>query len=351
MDFALTDAHLAALVGGLGGIALGLAARLGRFCTLGAIEDHLYGDNDHRLRMWGVAIGVAMVTTFALAGLGLVDLGSAPYLANGWNPAGHILGGLMFGAGMAMAGNCGFGALARLGGGDLRSFVIVLVMGISAYVVMSGPLAMLRIRLFPSDLFNGPEPAGIAHFLSGLTGLPASVWGLAAGIGVLVLTLRAPDFRAQTKMIIWGAVVGLAITFGWAGSTWLALTSFDAVQVQGYTFAAPLGDTILYAMTSSGMPITFAVGAVIGVWMGAFLGSLSLGHFRWEACEDPRELRRQIFGAMLMGAGAVLAMGCTVGQGLSAISVLSYGAPVTMVCIYIGAAAALRTMIAGFDLA
>lgn len=349
MDFALSDAHLAALVGGLGGVVLGLAARLGRFCTLGAIEDYLYGDNDHRLRMWGVAIGVAMVTTFALAGLGLVDLEAAPYLARGWNPAGHILGGLMFGVGMAMAGNCGFGALARLGGGDLRSFVIVLVMGISAYVVMSGPLAFLRVRIFPQDLFAGPDPAGIAHFFASLTGLPVAVWGLLAGIGLLVLTLRAPDFRAERKLIAWGGAVGLAVTFGWAGSTWLADISFDAVPVQSYTFAAPLGESILYAMTSSGMPITFAIGAVVGVWAGAFLGSLSLGHFRWEACEDPRELRRQIFGAMLMGAGAVLAMGCTIGQGLSAISVLSYGAPITMVCIFLGAAAGLRTMIAGFD--
>ena len=61
-----------------------------------------------------------------------------------WNPAASVIGGLMFGYGMALAGNCGFGALARFGGGDVRSFVIVLVMGVSTYVVLQGPLAALR---------------------------------------------------------------------------------------------------------------------------------------------------------------------------------------------------------------
>jgi len=85
------------------------------------------------------------------------------------------------------------------------------------------------------------------------------------------------------------------------------------------------------------------------VALGAFAGSLIKGHFRWEACEDPRELRRQIIGAVLMGAGAVLAMGCTVGQGISAFSVLSYSAPVTMLSIIAGAAFGLRQLIEGFQ--
>jgi hypothetical protein len=90
---------------------------------------------------------------------------------------------------------------------------------------------------------------------------------------------------------------------------------------------------------------------VAGVWIGAFIGSLIKGHFRWEACDDPRELRRQIIGAAIMGAGAVIAMGCTVGQGLSAFSVLAFGAPVTMIAIVAGAALGLRQLITGFSLA
>ena len=102
-------------------------------------------------------------------------------------------------------------------------------------------------------------------------------------------------------------------------------------------------------MTSSGGGLSFGVGSVLGVLAGALLGSAIKGHFRWEACEDPRELRRQILGAVLMGFGAVLAMGCTIGQGVSAMSVLAYGAPVTFVAILAGAALGLRQLISGFS--
>ena len=105
---------------------------------------------------------------------------------------------------------------------------------------------------------------------------------------------------------------------------------------------------MLYAMTSSGNSISFGTGSVVGVIIGAFLGSLFKRHFRWEACDDPRELRRQILGAALMGIGAVVAVGCSVGQCLSAFSVLAFSAPVTLACIMAGAAIGLRQLILGF---
>ena len=348
MELQISDGAFVALVAAIGGIALGLAARLGRFCTLGAIEDALYGGSDHRMRMWGVALGPAMIATFALIGGGLLPARDIPYLAGGWNPIAHVLGGLLFGYGMAIAGNCGFGALARLGGGDLRSFVIVLVMGITGYFVMSGPLAALRVRIFPSDLIATDIPPGLAHFAEAATGIGAPVFGVFAGAAILILALRSPAFRAERALIVWGHIVGLAIAFAWAGTHVAAQRSFGATALESYTFVAPLGETILYAMTASGTTISFAVGSVGGVLAGAFIGSLIKGHFRWEACEDPRELRRQIMGAALMGAGAILAMGCSVGQGLSAMSVLAYGAPLTLAAIFAGAALGLRHLITGW---
>jgi uncharacterized membrane protein YedE/YeeE len=106
---------------------------------------------------------------------------------------------------------------------------------------------------------------------------------------------------------------------------------------------------MLYAMTASGNELTFGIGSVLGVLIGAFIGSLIKGHFRWEACEDPRELRRQILGAALMGVGAVVALGCSIGQGLSAFSVLAWSAPVTFAAILAGAALGLRQLITGFQ--
>ena len=112
------DATAVALVGLLSGLMLGLAARLGRFCTLGAIEDYFYSSSDLRLRMWGIAIGTAVTGSFVLIALGWLDPAAPIYLATAWSPVASVLGGLVFGYGMAISGNCGFGALARLGGGD-----------------------------------------------------------------------------------------------------------------------------------------------------------------------------------------------------------------------------------------
>ena len=338
---------LIALIGFGGGALLGLAARLGRFCTLGAIEDYLYQQSDTRLRMWVLAIGVAGILTFGLAGLGAVNLSANVYYITPWSPLITVLGGLMFGYGMSLAGNCGFGALARFGGGDLRSFVIVIVMGIAAYVMMSGPLA--RLRLMATEATTPRlETDSYAQILSQATGLPVVWAGLALSLLITLAALGSARFLRDRKAMFWGMIVGVAVTSGWVGSTWVATHGFSPQPIQSHTFSAPLGETILFLMTASGGGLSFGVGSVFGVLAGAFGGSLIKGHFRWEACEDPRELRRQILGAVCMGFGAVLAFGCTIGQGVSAFSVLALSAPITFIAIFIGAAIGLRQLITGF---
>lgn len=346
----LGESNVAALVGLVGGIMLGLAARLGRFCTLGAIEDMLYAGSTVRMRMWGIAIGTAIAGSFALMQMGLLDARAASYLQFGWVPWASVVGGLVFGYGMALAGNCGFGALARLGGGDLRSFVIVLVMGLAAYVAISGPLANLRVLAFPvRPLDPGETVPGIAHYIEHLTGLSAPTFGIVLGLIVIAAMFTSPEMRKARMKAVWSVVAGLAVVVGWGGTQWIANTGFAAIPVESHTYSAPLGDTILYLMTASGTSLNFGVGSVAGVLAGAFIGSALKGHFRWEACEDPRELKRQIGGAVLMGFGAVIAFGCSIGQGLSGFSVLYVGAPVTFLAIMAGAAFGLRQLISGFQ--
>ncbi|MCV3272769.1 YeeE/YedE family protein [Roseobacter sinensis] len=341
------EANTVALIGLIGGIALGLAARVGRFCTLGAIEDMLYGSDDRRLRMWGIAIAVAIIGTHVAMSAGWLAGTETAYLDRRWTPLGTIIGGLMFGYGMALSGNCGYGALARLGGGDMRAFVIVLVMGLSAYFVMSGPLAHLRVWLFPVEL-GATSPQGFSQLAEQRLGVPPVLTGLAIGGVLLAVALSSSEIRRSRGHIFWGIMVGLAILSGWVGTSWVATAGFEAEPIETHSFAAPIGDTIYYAMTASGNTLSFSVGSVAGVLIGAVLGSYSKGHFRWEACEDPRELRRQIIGAALMGPGAILAVGCSVGQGISAFSVLAYSAPVAFIAIFLGAALGLRQLIEGF---
>lgn len=343
----LGEANATALIGLIGGIALGLAARIGRFCTLGAIEDLLYGSDNRRMRMWGVAIATAIIGTQLAGLLSVFDGAETAYLDRVWNPLGSVVGGLLFGYGMALSGNCGYGALARLGGGDLRSFVIVIVMGLSAYFVMSGPLAHLRVWLFPADI-GAMTPQGFGQLADAVWGVPPALTGLIIGGAILALALSSRDMRRSPGHVFWGVIVGAAIVSGWTGTYWIATTGFEAEPIETHTFAAPIGDTLIYAMTASGNALSFSVGSVLGVVIGAAIGSYSKGHFRWEACEDPRELKRQIMGAALMGPGAILAVGCSVGQGISAFSVLAFSAPVTFLAIFAGAALGLRQLISGF---
>ncbi|HHB81800.1 MAG TPA: YeeE/YedE family protein, partial [Aliiroseovarius sp.] len=306
-----------------------------------------YAGSPLRMRMWGVAIGVAITGSFALVATDMLDLSPTVYLQLTWNPFASIIGGLLFGYGMALSGNCGYGALARLGGGDLRAFVIVAVMGVSAYVIISGPLAWLRVLIFP-DLPAETLPS-LAPLLAGLFGLSVPTTGILIGLILIGAMFVGGEMARAPKELFWATMAGLAVVIGWGGTYWIYSNGFSPIPVESHTYSAPLGDTIFWLMTASGTSLNFGVGSVIGVLAGAFLGSLFKGHFRWEACEDPRELRRQIGGAVLMGFGAVIAFGCSIGQGLSAFSLLYYGAPVTFLGILIGAALGLRQLIAGFS--
>lgn len=338
---------LSALVGLIGGAVLGLAARLGDFCTLGALESAAYGRDQRRLRLWGVVLAVAIAGAFGAQALGRADLTATFYLTIGWNPLASIVGGLMFGYGMALAGNCGFGALVRFGGGDLRSLVVVVVLGIFAFATLSGPLGPLRTFLFPQ--VDVTTPQGIAHWLAARTGLSPLAFALPVAALCLAWALAYAPLRRDPRRLAWGAAAGLAVVWCLVATSWLRAESLGEVGVEAPSFTAPLGRTILYFMTSTAGGITFSVGLVAGVLGGAFLGSTIRGLFRWEACEDPRELGRQVTGAALMGIGGTIAMGCSVGQGVSAMAVLAFSAPVTLLCIVLGGLFGLRQLIHGFQ--
>ena len=337
---------LAAIVGLVGGMVLGLAARLGDFCTLGAIESALYGQDQRRLRLWGVVLAVAILGTQLGAMVGWIDLGATFYHDLQWNPIASIVGGLVFGYGMALAGNCGFGALVRFGGGDLRSLVVVIVMGIFGFIALSGPLAPLRMALFPQPDADGPQ--GILHSAS-LIGLSPLVVITVLALALLGWALAYGDLRRSPRMILWGIAAGLAVVWCFVGTTWVANQSLGAIGVEGPSFTAPVGRTLIFLMTSTAGGITFSVGSVVGVMAGALIGSMIRGLFRWEACEDPRELGRQVGGAVLMGIGGVVAMGCSVGQGLTGFATLAWSGPVTLLAIAVGASVGLRQLISGFQ--
>lgn len=335
-----TTATLAAFAVGLaGGIILGLAARIGKFCTLAAIEDALFAQNTTRWRMWLMAMATAVLSVAGAEFGGILDPGQANVIARGFNPVSIIVGGAMFGVGMAFVGTCGFGTIVRLGGGDLKSLSVFLVLGISAFMAASGPTALLHAWLIDpltltGDLFSD---ARIPIIAEKLTGVSAGLVAVIVALALIAWVLSAHAFRSRMSRVAWGILVGLTIASGWIGTGYLARDAFDPQPIVSYSFIYPVGAALMYAMTSTGSQLTFGIGSTLGVLVGAFAGALYKREWRWQTADDVIEARRQILGAFLMGTGGQYALGCTFGQGLSAMSLLALSAPLALASIWLGA--------------
>jgi uncharacterized membrane protein YedE/YeeE len=328
------------LLGLLLGLALGFVARRGRFCTLGAFEDALYGDDTRRLRMWLLAVAVAIAGTQALVLVSELDLSKSIYVAPRLEWGGMIIGGLLFGLGMALVGTCGMGTLLRLGGGDLRSLMVFLIIAVTAMATVRGFLGLVRIQIV--EPLTVTLPGVTSQRLPNLLGLSGSAaatlaFGIAALIAAMAFFVKGAAFVRAYRHIFTGVAVGALVVAGWWATGVAGFDEFDARRVESFTFVAPLGDTVLYTMLTTALQPDFPVGAVVGVILGAFVAARSGGQFRWEVPDDRREVGRHILGAVLMGFGGVTALGCTVGQGLTGVSTLAVGSFLAIASIAVGA--------------
>jgi len=295
----------------------------------------MFGGDYRRLRMWALALAIALVSVSLSSAMGWVDYSRSLYHSLSLNPVAWILGGILFGMGMAFCGTCGYGTLARVGGGDLRALFVFIILGISAYMAIAGPTAQLRVATL-NHLAIGHEPAMPHTFTEMAAFLPPYVLPVAVAVALAAWAFGDASFRKSARHVTWGSAVGLAIASGWIATGILGADPFDPKPLVSHTYSVPLGQTIIFFMTMSSSTITFGIGATLGVILGAFFGALLKREFRWEAADDAREMRRHLLGAFMMGTGGVFAGGCTIGQGLSAASLLTISAPVVMVSIWFG---------------
>jgi uncharacterized membrane protein YedE/YeeE len=334
------------LLGFVLGVALGFVARRGRFCTLGAIEDAVYANDTRRLRSWILAIGVAIIGVHALELWGGLDLTRSIYLGARLEWGALILGGFLFGIGMALNGTCGFGTLRQLGGGDLKALVSFLVIGITAVMTMRGLAGIARISL--TDPFTLQLPQSFSQRLpemAGLRGVNASLLAIAIGSAIAVFAFSNTGFRSKLRFAATGAAIGALVALGWWATGIAGFDSFDTRRIESFTFVGPLGETIYYFMLSTALQPDFPVGAVLGVIVGAFIAAKTDGSFKWEVSADAGDMKRRLLGAFLMGFGGITALGCTIGQGVTGLSTLSVGSALATVSIVAGARAGLFLLV------
>ncbi|MCV0396273.1 MAG: YeeE/YedE family protein [Rhizobiaceae bacterium] len=339
---------------GLGaGFVLGFAARANHFCTMSALERAWYAGDGSGLRTWILAGATALILTQAMQAAGMVDTAASFYIRSDFALVGAIAGGVAFGFGMALVGTCGFGALVRLGGGSLRSLIVLVVLGLAAMSAQKGLVAQARVVISDRNAIDVSDMGGQS------LGLIVSWWAgrdltlvVAAGLAVALLAwiFASASYRRKPGSIATGITVGAVVAFGWWATSLAARHSFEVVQIEAGSFVVPVADTILQVVTFTGVLPDYGVGLVLGVVAGAAACAFLKRDVRWEACDDARELGRHLAGGMLMGIGGVFAMGCTIGQGVTAVSAMAISAPVVLLSIMLGARMGLAYLIEGSPL-
>ena len=350
-DFELATVHFVAAGGFVLAAVFGFVANKTNFCTMGAVSDMLHMGSLGRLGAWFFATGLAILGTQALHAAGLVDLAGAIYLTPNFGWLGYVAGGLTFGVGMTLAAGCGQRNLVRFGGGNLKALVVLLVLGITAYTTLRGLLGLLRINVFEAPTVAldeyGLEDQGLATLLAPVLGIesPGAVrmaLAVLLGGGLIAFALSRSAFRRSFDNLLAGIVIGAIVTGGWFVTGHLGNDDFEPVPVESLTFIAPVGNAINYSMTFTGSTINFGIAAVLGMIAGSFVYAVTSGTFRIETFSTRSEMVSHLAGGVLMGFGGVLALGCTIGQGVTGMSTLAAGSLIAVACIIFGSAVTMK---------
>jgi len=326
------------------GVIYGAIGLVSGFCLMSSLRGW-WADGDGRLvRTYALSMGTGVVASQLLATFDLVDLGKSIYLQPTFSAPLMFLGGVLFGYGMVMSNGCGSRALVLLGRGNLRSFVVVIVLGIVAEMTLKGLIAPVRVALLQASQRTAAATSLPALLSSvGLQGSAARMLpALAIGAALVIFAFAHLPFRRSPVQVMAGLAIGLLVAAGWFVTGYLGADDFNPVPVTSLTFIAPIADTLQYAMLSTGLTLNFAIATVIGVFTGSFATAVLTGRFHFEGYTSPRHMLRSVGGAALMGAGGAMAFGCSVGQGLTGLSTLALASFVAVGGILLGTAAGLR---------
>jgi uncharacterized membrane protein YedE/YeeE len=336
----------------------GAIAQKTHFCTMGAVADIVNMEDWNRMRMWLLAIGVAILGSAALHAAGQIDLDKSIYRTPNFTWLSYLVGGACFGVGMVLASGCGGKTLIRIGGGNLKSLVVFMVLGLVAYMTMRGIFGVFRVNVLEKAVITFPGGQDVPALLVAL-GMEAKTAFLLAviviGGGLTAFSLLKRDFWTLDNLLA-GLGIGLTVVAAWYVSGHLgyiaehpdtleeAFVATNSGRMEALSFVAPQAYTLelLMLWSDTSRTVTFAIATALGVIAGSFAWSILTRSFRWEGFAGIEDTANHLLGAALMGFGGVVAMGCTVGQGISGFSTLALGSIVTFLAIVAGSAATLK---------
>jgi len=331
-----------------------------RFCTMGAVSDWVNMGDLGRMRMWLLAIAVALLGASALQLGGIVDLSKSIYPSSNFTWLSYLVGGFLFGIGMTLGSGCGSKTLIRVGTGNLKSLVVYVFLGIAAYMTLRGILGAFRVGVLEKAAVTLPTGQDLPSLLAAYTGLGkgtlVAVLGLAIAGTMLAFVYASKDFRANFDYTLGGVVTGLVVAGGWFVSGYVGYVPEDPNTLQegfaatntgrmeSFSFVAPLAYTLEYLMlwTDKSKIVTYGIASAAGVIAGSAAYAVASRTFRWEGFRDAEDTALHILGGSLMGFGGITALGCTIGQGISGFSTLALGSILTFASIVAGAAATMK---------
>ena len=348
------------------GFILGFVVSKTNFCTMGAVSDWVNIGDLSRFKSWMFAAGIAILGVTILEYTSYINVNDSriPYRNSVFFWPRYILGGLMFGIGMTYASGCGNKVLIRVGGGNIKSIVVLLVAGLMAYLMTRTDFYGVVFHSWMSpispDLAKiGIEDQSLSTILSylfsseNLSNTKLLVGLIIASI-VMLFIFKSGTFIKNTDNLLGGFVVGIVVIIAWfltgssLGQEWIETNNFldtpqPGVGMQSFTFINPMGETIIFlGNAADSFYLTFGVTALISVILGSFVYSITSNSFRVEWFASKQDFVRHILGAVLIGIGGVLSLGCTIGQGVSGVSTLALGSFITLISIILGAAISMK---------
>jgi uncharacterized membrane protein YedE/YeeE len=354
----LSEASPAALVPYVTGGAFLLAFVFGavgnktHFCTMGAVSDWVNMGELSRMRMWLLAIAVALLGASALEAAGLIDLSKSIYTTPSFTWLSYLVGGFLFGVGMTLGSGCGSKTLIRVGAGNLKSLIVYVFLGIAAYMTLRGVLGAFRVGVLEKAVITLPPGQDLPHLLN----VSRPILAMVVAAGLIAFAYASREFRSNFDYTLGGVVTGLVVVGGWYVSGHIghiaedpqtleeAFVATNSGRMESFSFVSPMAYTLDYLMlwTDKSKIITYGIASGAGVIAGSAAYALATRTFRWEGFRDAEDTANHIVGGLLMGFGGICALGCTIGQGISGFSTLALGSILTFVAIVAGSALTMK---------
>jgi uncharacterized membrane protein YedE/YeeE len=330
------------------------------FCTMGAVSDWVNMGDTNRMRMWLLAIAVALLGSSALALAGVVDLSKSIYPGPNFTWLSYLVGGFLFGVGMTLGSGCGSKTLIRIGGGSLKSLVVFVFLGIAAYMTLRGLFGAFRVNVLEKASVTLAPGQDLGSLVAAATGMAKATWtaifAVLIGGGLIAFVYSSRDFRSSFDYTLGGVVTGLVVVGGWVVSGVIghmaehpetlqeAFVATNTGRMESFSFVSPMAFTLEYLMfwTDTTKIITYGIASGLGVIAGSAAYAIVSGRFRWEGFRDAEDTANHVVGGILMGFGGITALGCTVGQGITGISTLALGSFLTFGAIIAGSALTMK---------